>query len=57
VALLRNEALRDVVVGALAEQDGLVVDFMTLLRREERRQAGVVGSSGDIIVTDTLCKP
>jgi filamentous hemagglutinin family protein len=57
VALLRNEASRDVVVGALAEQDGLVVDFVTLLLREERRQAGGGGSSGDIIVTDTLCKP
>ena len=55
VALLRDESSRDLVQGALAEQDGTVPLFMTLLLKEEERQRNS-GKHG-ITITDTQCKP
>jgi hypothetical protein len=55
VDLLRNEGARSTVVAALEEQNGLVVDFLTLLLKEEERQ-GADGKPA-IAITDTQCKP
>jgi hypothetical protein len=55
VDLLRNEASRGTVVAALEEQTGVVVDFLTLLLKEEQRQAG--NGKHAIVITDTQCKP
>ena len=55
MALLRDESSRDLVQGALAEQDGTVPLFMTLLLKEEERQRNS-GKHG-ITITDTQCKP
>ena len=45
---------RDLVVGALSEQDGSLRQFQTLLKKEEDSQR-----KGDeaITITDTACKP
>ena len=55
VALLRDETSREVVQAVLAEQQGLVPQFMELLLKEEDRQR----SKGKhaITITDTQCKP
>jgi hypothetical protein len=55
VALLGSESTRDKVMLALAEQDGTVTQFLTLLLQEEKRQGG--GGDGSITITDTACKP
>ena len=45
---------RDVVVGALSEQDGVLRQFQTLLKKEEDGQRK---NDHAITVTDTTCKP
>ena len=57
MALLRNETSRDLVRGALAQQDGVVTQFMTLLLKEEDRQASAHRKDDAITITDTQCKP
>ena len=57
VALLRNETSRDLVQGALSEQNGVVARFVTVLLKEEDRQASVRKKDDAITITDTQCKP
>ena len=57
VALLRNETSRDLVQGAVSEQAGVVARFVTLLLKEEDRQASAHKKDDAITITDTQCKP
>ena len=57
LALLRNESSREVVNAALTEQNTIVSQFVTLLIKEEEKQAGDRRNTADITITDTQCKP
>lgn len=55
--LLRNEASREQVQLAVAEQETVVTKFVSLLLKEEERQADDRKKEPAITVTDTQCKP
>ena len=59
VELLRNEATREQVQLAVTEQQTVVTQFVSLLIREEERQAGDVKKESAVVnnVTATQCKP
>jgi hypothetical protein len=52
VALL-GEDKRDIVTGAMAEQDGTLRQFLALLVEEDERQRK---NDEGIVITDTTCK-
>ena len=56
VDLLRNEVSREQVQSVVTQQDSLVTQFVTLLRREETKQAEERQKDA-ITITDTQCKP
>ncbi|MCY7318689.1 MAG: hypothetical protein LH617_08160 [Ramlibacter sp.] len=57
VALLRDEESRDNVVRAVAEQQSVVTQFVSLLLQEEKRQSEDGKKDSAITFTDTQCKP
>jgi hypothetical protein len=58
VSLLRNDATRDQVQLAVAEQQTVVTTFVSLLIKEESKQTADDKKAKDnITITDTQCKP
>ena len=57
MALLGNEATRDTVQLAVVEQNTVVTQFVSLLLKEEKRQAGDDKKDSNITITGTQCKP
>ncbi len=55
--LLRNEATREQVQLAVAEQETVVTKFVALLLKEEEKQADDRKKEPAITITDTQCKP
>ena len=53
--MLRNGSSRDDVELALTEQNNLVTQFLSLLLKEEKRQAGERSNDDGITITDTQC--
>ena len=59
VQLLRSEVSRDAVQLAVAQQDSVVTQFVSLLLKAETLQATPGKKDGDaaITITGTQCKP
>ena len=59
VELLRSEASREAVQLAVAQQDSVVTQFVSLLLKEETLQATPGKKDGEvaITITGTQCKP
>ena len=57
MALLRDEESRDNVVRAVTEQQSVVMQFVSLLLKEEKRQSEDGKKDSAITFTDTQCKP
>ena len=57
--LLRNEVTRDLVQLAVTEQQNVVTTFVSLVLKEEKRQAGDEKKDSAVTsnVTATQCKP
>jgi hypothetical protein len=54
--LLRDEDSRAQVQQAVAQEQTTVTQFVSLLIKEEERQAADATRSADIVVTDTQCR-